>query len=59
MGAFKMLSPRTCGDCPMDQTLFYKIHSQQPIPIVIESRLTKEELIVWERIKGEPESLLD
>ena len=59
MGACKMLSPRTCGDCPMDQTLFYKIHSQQSIPIVIENRLTKEELIVWERIKGEPESLLD
>lgn len=59
IGAFKMLSPRTCGDCPMAQTLFHKVHSQQSIPIVMENNLTKEELIVWERIKGEPESLLD
>lgn len=58
IGRFKFLGPRTCGDCTIKDTLFIKVH-QQEIPIVIESNLTKEELKTWNRIKGEPESLLE
>jgi len=38
--------------------LFWKIH-QQEIPLVIKSMLTPEELKTWERIRHEPESLLE
>ena len=58
MGHFGMLSPRTCGNCLMQDTLFWKINQGGGIPLVIESKLTPEELVTWRRIKGEPESLL-
>ena len=58
MGHFGMLSPRTCGNCLMKDTLFWKISQGGGIPFVIESALTPEELVTWRRIKGEPESLL-
>lgn len=56
---FGMLGPRTCGNCGIDKTLYWKIQMKSRIPIVIESCLTPEELITWRRIKAEPESLLD
>ena len=59
MGVFRLLSPRTCGECGIQDTLFWKISRSQGLPIVIEENLTPEELITWKRIKGEPESLLD
>lgn len=58
LGHFGMLSPRTCGDCCMADTLFWKVQ-QQKFPIVIEKTLTESELKTWQRIKNEPESLLD
>lgn len=58
IGHFGLLSPRTCGDCLMTDTLFWKINQGGGIPFVIESTLTPEELVTWHRIKGEPESLL-
>ncbi len=57
MGSFGLLSPRTCGDCGIEKTLFWKIQ-QQEIPIVIEKSLSENELKTWKRIKNEPESLL-
>jgi len=57
IGSFGLLGPRTCGDCSLTDTLFWKVH-QQSLPIVIESQLTKEEMITWRRIKYEPQSLL-
>lgn len=57
MGHFGLLSPRTCGSCLMQDTLFWKVH-QQGFPIVIEKTLTPGELLTWRRIKAEPESLL-
>lgn len=58
MGHFGMLSPRTCGDCTMADTLYMKIIAPGRSPIVLEKELTPEELITWRRIKAEPESLL-
>lgn len=57
MGSFGLLGPRTCGECDITSTLYWKVQ-QQPLPIVVESMLTKEELKTWSRIKKEPESLL-
>lgn len=57
LGRFGLLGPRTCGECDITSTLYWKVQ-QQATPIVIESTLTKEELKTWRRIKNEPESLL-
>lgn len=61
IGRFGMLSPRTCGDCGIQDTLFFKVNDPEngALPIVVESLLTDEEKITWNRIKGEPESLLE
>lgn len=58
MGTFGLLSPRICGGCSMESTLWWKVQ-QQNLPIVIEKKLTKEELKTWRRIQMEPESLLE
>lgn len=58
IGSFGLLGPRTCGKCAWNDTLFIKVH-KQTIPIVIEKNLTEKELKTWQRIKNEPESLLD
>ena len=58
IGNFGLLGPRTCGDCALADTLFWKIN-QQSLPLVIESNLTEDELVTWKRIKSEPESLLN
>lgn len=58
VGSFGLLGPRTCGKCNMTDTLFWKVQ-QQTFPIVLENRLTEQELKTWRRIKKEPESLLE
>ena len=57
LGRFGLLGPRTCGECDITNTLYWKVQ-QQTLPIVVESTLTEEELKTWKRIKKEPESLL-
>lgn len=57
IGSFGLLGPRTCGECNIKSTLYWKVQ-QQDLPIVVESTLTEEELKTWRRIKNEPESLL-
>lgn len=59
MGLFRMLGPRTCGNCQMEDTLFWKIQTSRKLPIVNEAKLNENELVTWRRIKGEPESLLE
>ena len=59
IGCFGLLSPRTCGNCLMKDTLFWKINTSGKLPIVCEGNLTPKELVTWQRIKGEPESLLE
>ncbi len=56
-GAFGLLGARTCGECLLTDTLFWKVQQQNP-PILLEESLTPEELDTWRRIEAEPESLL-
>ena len=58
IGCFGLLGPRKCGDCSLEDTLFWKVHTNGSLPIVMEGTLTSEELVTWRRIKAEPESLL-
>ena len=58
IGKFGVLGPRTCGNCCMINTLYLKV-MRQKIPIIIKSNLTENELRTWQRIKNEPESLLE
>lgn len=46
-------------DYQQKDTLFWKVHTELPLPIVINEQLTPEEKIIWQRIKAEPESLLE
>ncbi len=59
MGHFGMLGPRTCGNCLLKDTLFWKTNTGGGLPIVCEGELSPREAAVWRRIKGEPESLLE
>jgi len=60
MGQFGLLGPRTCGNCLLKDTLYWKVMTENKvsIPVVIERLLTPEERVTWKRIKAEPESLL-
>lgn len=58
MGYFGLLGARTCGNCLLTDTLFWKIQTSGRLPIVLEGELSPEELVTWRRIKNEPESLL-
>ena len=57
IGYFGLLGPRTCPDCALTDTLYWKV-SQQSVPLVVESTLSPKELVTWRRIRREPESLL-
>lgn len=57
IGYFGLLGPRTCGNCQLADTLYWKVQKGR-LPIVVERELTPEELVTWRRIKAEPESLL-
>lgn len=59
IGVFGLLSPRTCGGCSIEDTLFWKVNASGGLLIVTKSSLSPEELVTWRRIKAEPESLLD
>lgn len=58
IGQFGLLGPRTCGGCQLEDTLFWKVNENERLPIVMESELTRDELVTWRRIRREPESLL-
>ncbi len=61
MGHFGFLGPRTCGNCLLKDTLYWRVNTEKkvPIPVVVDGMLTTEERITWRRIKEEPESLLE
>lgn len=49
IGEFGILTPRTCPDCDMTKTVWFKLQNSDRINI--------HDLKVIERIKNEPESL--
>lgn len=53
MGAFGVLSARTCGTCPVNRTLWWRVAVEKRDP----ATLTAADLALIERVKGEPESI--
>jgi hypothetical protein len=54
MGAFGIVSPRTCGNCLIDTTLWWEITcNKTPVGM-----LSQRHLRTMERILGEPQSIL-
>ena len=53
MGSFGVLSPRTCGNCAMTDTLYWKLTTGEKSG----EDLTENQLETIHRIMGEPESL--
>lgn len=47
MGSFGLLGPRTCGECLLNDTLYWRVNTEKkvPIPVVVEEILTPEERI--------------
>ena len=54
MGSFGVISPRTCGNCTIDTTVYWKLVAEHVAPEDLELK-DKETLI---RIINEPESIL-
>ena len=54
MGYFGIVSPRTCPNCSIENTVWWKLSSENASV----SELTSKELEVIERIQNEPESIL-
>lgn len=54
MGMFGVVSPRTCGDCLMVDTLWWKLMNSETGPNTLSAR-DKETL---HRITNEPQSIL-
>lgn len=57
MGEFGVLSPRTCGDCAITDTLYWKVMQGQNGTCDLKD-LTPRETETLQRIMGEPESLM-
>ncbi len=55
MGAFGVVSPRTCGDCSMDETLWMALQSGK---IKSVDDMNSDQRKVLERIMNEPASIL-
>ena len=53
MGAFQVLSPRTCAKCGIDKTLWWRI----AVDKIDKESLTDEDRVFIERVKNEPDSI--
>ena len=58
IGTFGVLSSRTCGDCPMTGTLWFRMIQKKEYGIFSTSNFTPKEIRLLNRVKGEPASLL-
>lgn len=55
MGTFGIVSPRTCGNCGIEKTLYWRLinyKGEDAYPA------TEEDRVLLERIQNEPESVL-
>ena len=59
IGAFGVLSQRTCGDCLITGTLWFRMMQKKGEERFRTSDMTPEEIRFVERVKGEPASLLE
>lgn len=55
MGMFGVVSPRTCGDCGIEDTLWMALQSGK---IKSLDDMTPEQRVVLARIQNEPESII-
>jgi uncharacterized OB-fold protein len=54
LGSYTVVSPRTCGDCGIETTLWYELEvNGTPV-----ERLSAKHLKTLERILGEPDTIL-
>lgn len=51
MGTFGILSPRTCPDCPIEQTVWWKLMKGDTI-------LSDKDIEIINRVQNEPSSIL-
>lgn len=54
MGVFGVVSPRTCGSCTIDNTLWWALAVDK---VAVED-LTDSQKVTFARIAGEPETVL-
>ena len=59
MGFFGLLSPRKCGKCSINDTLYWKLIIEDGASDSSDTDLTPDELITLRRIQEEPESLIE
>lgn len=55
MGAFGVVSPRTCGGCTIENTLWWRMTTGQ---VTSEADLTEADMKLIQRIQTEPASIL-
>lgn len=59
MGAFGVLSPRTCGTCAIEKTLYFRtLMSEKDAHGTVVMQMTDADLELLKRIAAEPESIL-
>ena len=58
MGVFGVISPRTCGNCVINKTLWWKLAIAGGDVSSVLPTLTEREQATLARIQGEPASLL-
>jgi len=54
MGAFKVVSARTCGNCTIDKTLYWELVAKKTLI----ADLSEKHRATLDRILGEPENIL-
>ena len=54
MGGFGIVGPRTCGDCPINLTVWWALVSEKKSV----SELSQQQKETIKRIQGEPESII-
>ena len=54
MGGFGIVGPRTCGDCPINLTVWWALVSEKKAV----SELSQKQIETIKRIQGEPESIM-
>lgn len=57
IGVYGVVSPRTCGDCVITKTLYWRVINSPKVDGAHTYQPTEEEMVLVKRILGEPESI--